>query len=662
MNSYNTENLWTLFGNEALADPLPHVQKLFECITGENIEKTLYHTPYELPQFTIFQPDVAGLGRFSYLPTGERLYVRVRSYFGTSEVKGRALVPMAFGEKRELTIVVTSISSPLKEGSIKVVIANWLTNEDADPTRGAPPRALRAPSQGAYGVSISPFVLLDSFVGKNKKTVSIGGYEALWAGSTTIIEAWDTLRDCALQTVVQRGVSNSYLAEWVAGVEKRSKVDLSIIFECGGSGLEKVINKSASKIGRSLEARRAHPNPDEFPENVPDVASALRVANYHFEHGTLLAIVDMLARDTFKGVGLTIFNVPTKFPLYLTACIFLSAFPEIARLPNTGASNAEDSANAATLVELYRASTSGTDMATGQRSSAFEAVLAVACDGAGAFTERKVSRKSQDGSVKSVYVRADGSGRSEEQASHVPYAIESMRRQGAALLQELFGHFTKETQAWDAKNKISYLGNEAFDAAVDTTSGRLARIAVSGRRKAGGSTGSAAQAWARSVRISTRAAIQRVVLETMIEMNRFLTDGTFRMCRYAAENTPEEEAVSGVATGIARNANACRVVHSDLVNYFTAGVSALITEGIPRVFPIRPNTRAKCGDCGNGFDPLWIAVRDNLAVCEECNVLFCLECYTIRVKNMVAANGGDTITLKTMNEHPQLMRCVRCVR
>ena len=662
MNSYNTENLWTLFGSEALADPLTNLQTLFECITGEHIEKTLYHTPFELPQYTLFQPDLAGLGRFSYLSTGERLYVRVRSYFGTNERTGRGLVPMEFGETRELTIVVTSIANPLKEGSVKVVIANWLANEPADPTRGAPPRAVRAPSQAVYGVSISPFVLLDSFVGKNKKTVCIGGYEALWSGSTTIIEAWDTLRDCALRTVVQRGISNNYLAEWVAGVEKRSKVDLSIIFECGGSGMEQVVGKSAAKIGRSLEARLAHPNQNEFPENVPDVTNAFRVANYHFEHGTLLAMVDMLARDTFKGVGLTVFNVPTKFPLYLTACIFLSAFPEIARLPNTGPSNAEDSANAATLVELYRASTSGTDMATGMRSSAFEAVLAVACDGAGAFTERKVSRKSQDGSVKSVYVRADASGKSEEQASHVPYAIESMRRQGAALLQELFGHFTKETQAWDAKHKISYLGKEAFDAAMGVTSGRLARIAVSDRRKAGGSTGSAAQAWARSVRISTRAAMQRVVLETVIEVNRFLTDGTFRMCRYAAENTPEEEAFSGAATGIARNANACHVVHSDLVTYFTSGVSALITEGIPRVFPIRPNTRVRCGDCGNGFDPLWVTVRDNLAVCEECNVLFCLDCYKIRVKNMIAANGGDTITLKIMNEHPQLMRCVRCVR
>ena len=662
MNSHNTENLWTLFGNDALSNPFPYVQNLFDCITNKNIETVLYHAPFELPQLSLFQSDAAGLGRFAYLPTGERLFVRVRSYFGNSEVRGRALLPIEFGERREITLVVTSISNPLKVGSLKVVIANWLTNEPPDPTRGAPPRAVRSPSQAAYGISIAPFVLLDSFAGKNKKPVSIGGYEVLWAGSSTIIESFDTLRDCALRTSVQRGISNNYLAEWVAAVSKRSKVDLSIIFECGVSTLEQVVTKTVTKIGRTIEARNAHPTRNELAETIADVPSALRLANYFFEHGTLLAMVDMLARDTFKGVGLSVFNVPTKFPLYMTTCIFLSAFPEIARLPNTGASHAEDSSNAAALIELYRSSTAGTDRATGQRSSAFEAVLAVACDGAGAFTERKLSCNSKDGSVKSVYVRADGSGKSEEHASHVPYAIESMRRQGAALVQELFGHFTRETQAWDGKNKASYLGKETFATALNTTSGRLARIAISDRRKASGSTGSAAQAWARSVRISTRAAMQRVVLEIMIELNRFLTDGTFRMCRYAAENTPEEEAVSGIATGIARNANACRVVHSDLVTYFTSGVSALITDGIPRVFPIRPNTRVRCGDCGERFDPLCVTTRDNLAVCEECNVLFCLGCYSIRVKNMIAANGGDPITLQTMNEHPHLMRCVRCVR
>ena len=150
------ETLFPIFGAEALADPLPCVQQLFDCIANEHVETVLFHTPYELPEFSVFDPDSAGLGRFAYLRTGERLYVRVRSFFGSSEVKGRALEPISFGEKREISLFLTSIMNPFKLGSVKIVIADWLTNEEIDPLRGTPPRVFRAPSQAVYGVSVAP--------------------------------------------------------------------------------------------------------------------------------------------------------------------------------------------------------------------------------------------------------------------------------------------------------------------------------------------------------------------------------------------------------------------------------------------------------------------------------------------------------------------------
>jgi hypothetical protein len=164
------------------------------------------------------------------------------------------------------------------------------------------------------------------------------------------------------------------------------------------------------------------------------------------------------------------------------------------------------------------------------------------------------------------------------------------------------------------------------------------------------------------VRSAPRDAMQRVVLELMVEVNRFVTDGTFRMCRYAPENTPSDEATARVDVGIRKNVSACRTAHSELITFFTSGVSALITEGIPRLFPMRPNTRVRCGDCGTQFNPLWIAPRDIAACCESCNVMFCTECYKIRVANMVAANDHNTLTIEAVAARPQLMQCARCVR
>lgn len=661
MNS-NADNLWTIFGHDALINPLPYVEKLFVAIKHRNVETIIYHAPYNLAKYTLFQPDVGGFGRFAYLRTGERLFVRIQSYFGNTEVGGRALYPIQYGERREITICVTTIGNPLMEGTFKVIVAEWMTNETPDTSFGVPVLATRAPSQAAYGNSVAPCVLLDSFVGKNKKTVAMGGYEVLLSGSTTVIEAYDNLRKIALKTSIQRAPINTHLAEWIVGVEKRSKPDRSLVYECGSSVLNKLHARSAAKINRRLEERNAHPSSEVEPDPVRTFVDAVRIANHFFELGTLGAMVDLLARDTFKGVNLPVFTVPIRFPLYLCACIFLSAFPEIGRLPNTGRSNAEDASNAATLIELYRSLTIGTDQSTGARTSAFEAILSVACDGVGAATTSK-SKTSSNGSVKSIYSRVEnGSVSSADEVVQVPYAIENMRRQGAALLQELFGTFTTETTTWANAKQMALLGKDAADAAFDATSSRFVEISAAERRRVTRCTGSSAMGAARAVRSSRREAMQRVVLQTMLELNQFVTDGTFRLTRYASLNTADDEAIMGVNSGIPRNMNACQWIHSELVYYFTSGASALITAGIPMSLPIRHDTVVRCGDCAATFDPLWATPRDNIATCEGCNVMFCMACYTIRVENLITANGGNTLTHEAMECHVNLRRCARCVR
>jgi hypothetical protein len=610
-------------------------------------------------QNTLVQPDVGGFGRFSYLPTGERIYARVRSFFGTSECQKRALAPIEYGETREISILVTTIENPLKSGTLKILVASWSTNEV--PHHTTPPPVCRVvPSQAAYGSSVAPFVLIDNFAGKRKNIVSIGGYEALWAGSTTIIKRWDHVRECAAETSVHRGIANSYLAEWVAGVEKRSKVDLSVIFECSDNTLKEILTKSATKVHKTLSKRQEHPDKNDAPDPcVKDFTDAVRISNSFLDQGTLAAFVDLLARDTFKGVNVSVFNAPTKFPLYLTACVLLSAFPEIARLPHTGKHNSDDKAASNVLIGMFRSLTSGWDRTSGKRTTAIEAILAVACDGTSSFGS--ANKKTPEGTLKSVYALKSGVEECEE-AKHVPYALEHMRRQGAALVQEIFGTFPTELQSWISKNNEEFLGRDTHADALETTCDRVSKLNLAERRRLSGATGSTSMATSATMRHSSRASMQRVVLEIMIEVNTFLTNGTFKAHRFAPANSPSDEATHGSKTGLEMNAVACRTAHADLITYFYSGVSALITDGIPRLVCIRAKTSVQCGDCGDDFDPLWTLPRDNLSLCGECSVLFCQACYLERMEKLKLANGGNTITACVLEENKQMLQCRRCTR
>lgn len=644
-------NLYSIFGSEALLTPLEHSYKLFEKIKNRNVETVVYHINYELEPYSLIQPDVAGFGRFSYLPTGERLFCRVRSFFGANEVFGRSLLQIEYGERREISILITSINNPLKQGAFRIIVAEWITYESRDESFGAPHAAKRAPSQAVYGTSIAPLVLIDSFVGKNKRPLSMGGYEVLWSGTTTIVESsMDTSGNVPLATSVQRGIANCQLAEWVVGVASRSKSYFPVVYACIPSAFNDVLKKNAVKINRRLEERSLAHRQDAELDPINTFSDAVAGANRFLEHTTIGAIVDLLARDTFRGVKLPIFNTPTKFPLYLTTCVFLAAFPELARLPNSGALNDEDASNASRLLQMYRSVTTGTDPATGVRTTAFEAILAVVCDGVGSIAP-------VNNGVKSGRRR---SGASADDASQV-HIIENMRRQGAALLQELFGEFADETRTWAAQKHTTLLGSSCAASAMDATSNQLVQLSTIERRRSARCTGSSASI-ARSCRSSRRDAMQRTVLGILVATNQFVSDGTFRMVRYASVNDATEDAAIGVASGIERNVNACQVVHSELASYFSVGISALIATGIPRIFPLRYGTVVVCGDCGVEFDPLGVFVRDSMANCECCNIIFCMDCYTIRVANMVAANNGNTLTVETMEAHANLMRCARCVK
>ena len=351
-------NLTSLFGEAASLKPVECMNKLLECIQGPEVTTVLYHTNYELPMYALLETAEHGFGQFCYHRTGERLFVRVRSYFGTTLVANRALEPIEIGERREITCLVTSIGNPLKEGSVKIIVAEWIPPKTIYEVRyGRPKPHALAPSQSVNAISIAPFVLLDSYV-TNDKSVSIGQYAALWSGSTTIVERYGFSAENPHKIRLDRGIANQALAEWCVNIEKRSKVDLSIVVEMSMPTWETIAAKSMKKIERVFETERNHPTKEEFLQEYPD---AINLANHFFEHGTLCAFLDLIARGTFDGIGLTVFNSPTKFPLYISACVFLAVFPELARLHSSPNAQAEERANAQALLETYRSLTTGVD-------------------------------------------------------------------------------------------------------------------------------------------------------------------------------------------------------------------------------------------------------------------------------------------------------------
>ena len=655
------ENLFSIFGSRGLDDPSRCAQELFDCIRNPSVNIVVYHTPFVLEHHTLVETEVGGFGRFSYLQTGERVYIRVRSYFGPSHVKGRALIPMCDGETREISVLVTPIERPLSEGTLKILVATMHVHE-TPAYRYKPPVCAVAPSQASYGASVAPFILLNNFAAKQKRLVSLCGYEAIWSGSTTIIKTWDNIRNCSIKTSVGRGIANCYLAEWIASVHKRTKVDLAVIFECSEDTLRSVLSKCTNKIHKTLTQRLDHPDAAEIAVDpcVNDFQESIQMANTFLEQGTLGAFVDLIARGTFSGVKVSVFNAPTRFPLYLTACVLLSAFPEMARLPHTGEHHRDDKAASNLLIGMFRSVTTGIDHTSGSRTTAIEAILAVACDGLASFCANKTSEPTPSGKLKSVYTQTTRTQEIEE-AQHIPYALEHMRRQGAALTQELFGKFPSELQNWISNQGEEFLGREAYNSALGVVFDRVSVLNVCERRRVSGATGTTSMATSLTMRHSTRESMQRVVIEMMLEVNTFVTDGTFRGARRTPTNSPADEATHGAMSGLRRNAFACRTAHADLIKYFTAGVTALITDGIPRILCIRPTTFVKCGDCGDDFDPLWTLPRESLSMCAQCSILFCQCCYLDRIKLIKTVyNDNNTITPEALAENQHILLCRRC--
>lgn len=627
----HTENLCTLFDRDALrcksAEEL--VAELSDPMLASGVECVLYSTMFSHEQFSLFSPEVGGYGTPLQLPTGELFYMRMRACIGTSPFAVRGREPFVPNETREIVTVVVGASR--KSGvHYRLVATKYDLQNDAPLALGS---LREARTRACYGCNVAPLLFVDQHV-PNTKGTSINGFGTVFCGSASFVDGIDCEKKVPLCSSVIRGFGSLTTAEWVSGarLEKRSVDHVALTSR---EDFNKQWTRATTRVDRALAERRAEQiHHASLPvETVACMQEALSMAYFVLEHATLGGLVDHIATDAYVGVSVPFFEIPTRFALYLSAAVLIAATPEMAHLPCAPEIAHEDMCNARTLMDLFHSLTSGVDEASGIRCTAIEAVLNVACD-----------------SIRSGI----------ETESRIPQAIELMRRQGAALLQELWSLPGKPTEDMSLERTKARLGDAEAMEALNRISDPMGRL-IGAERRAAGSVGSWAQNANERRRRATRAARQGVVLKTLLEINEFCTTGMFHGRRFACENTQlDNHRNGGPACGIPRNRVACNSVHDALSVFFVLGPEQCVYDGSPLCFPLRPRTRARCGGCGSVFDPRLCISRLLFGACGGCKRLFCGSCYQAFVDQLAKqaehANLGHDV-LQRISEGALCRQC-----
>lgn len=579
-------------------------------------------------------------GRPIHIPTGEMLYVRIRSSIKTTFFKPRAECPLHADETREITcLIVAGAHSAANVGVFNQLIAihrpTWwptLCHGDRTNTRVVDPSAV-------YGSNIVPFVFLSHYYPRKRGLFAVMSHAAVLTGSVTFLDgacsamkgqfAGSALlieRAAVAMNRVQRGLAVLTVAEWIANMPRLEERDASLItvMTQAQHAIEKT--KAQTRINRAFAQQRdseAHGTNALPKETCADFADAFGLTQILLEFGTLAGIVDRIACGAFDGVLVKALEMPRCFPLYLCACTLLATY-----LPCDLATSHEDRAAAESIVGVVHTLTAREHIPTGVRSTSLAALV--------------------DAAVSEV---------SSEERDHPP-AMELMRRQGSALLQEIGGLYPAKADecAHDAAREL--MGSERFIAArarVGQSNADFARAKV----RASGITGNVSCHKVREQRVSTRAQMQRVVVATMLDMNTYCATGFFRGRRYAPSNTTTEDRIF-LARGVALNRAVAPAVITSLAEFFVEGSRALIPHGIPFIFPLRPRTRTTCPGCNEAFDPRSCVARGLLSGCMACKRRFCTTCYASMARTLVAASGSKVPSDGFVQQNTALLECKGC--
>ena len=638
--------LESMFSDEERATEPPDalVARILTPTTAPDVESVWFSSTVQADDDDTRFRCAPGFGIPVPLPTGETLYVRVRSSIGTTFIKPVFDSELEANETREITfLIVCGPRSSRPMGAFNQLLAVRRPTHTPQLYACSATKGQVVNSSASYGSNVWPIVFLSHYCPRKRGLFSLMDHAAILTGSTTFTDAAGSgsrqavvngrgihveQRSVPPNNRIQRGLSILTVAEWVANVARLEERDEGIVTPMTQAQFDSERQKTVRRVDRALAAARdaeAHAKDGELPaETCSNFADTVFVGRLLTEFGTLGGIVDRIACGAFEGVLLKSVEMPRSVPLYLSACVLLATY-----LPCEYPAVREDRAAAESIVGVVNNLVGCHHVATGVLSTSFAGLVEAALSEA-----------------------------TSEETDITP-AMELMRRQGAALLQELSALQPVRAEEDAQSASRSFLGQARFAAARDRVLSPIVQHAKNATR-ASGVTGSETPHELRLQRVSSRAQMQRVVISMMLNVNEYCATGFFRGRRYAPQNTSLEDTLMGPACGVARNRAASQAVVASLIEMFHEGPRALVPLGVPILFPLRARTRSTCTGCAATFDPRTCLARGLLSGCTSCKRRFCPTCYAAMARTIKSAGGSACSSDAFIHANPALLQCVSC--
>lgn len=617
-----------------------------------NVEKMVVRTSFSMASHRIFDAVQGGFGRHLKTRCGEASFLRVRSFLNQSCATvdaGRATMPMAPGEIREIVVVTLDQDSYMRDGSIATLRCTCVPTPmlESAAVAATPTPAELAPSS-IYGLSMLPILLVDRHVKKPKKAdLTFKGFPILLFASIDVtVEAKIASNGVPVpsKSALMRAPSIMAFTEWILGVDAPSRYPMStcMISRMSIKEYEFEHAKLCAKMNAHFQRERDHPTVDDLGEQTAiDCDPAKKVAAILSECTTLGFVLDLQASATFESAHLPFFSDPCGFPLYASICVVLAATPSLIQhwVPNNDAFN-EETRSVAKVFDAFKATTPGT-------TTLLETLVQLALE-----------------------QMAAPSGRQQHQANK-PLSSEHMRRQGVTICHELCTRLHEDVVDHFSAVDASFCGDEAVREARAT----LVPAFLSERSKIDARAfdvrGSTRQQRTEGSRCASRTARLRHLLQTMIDVNEVLQTGIFRMRREyeanegeaAVRHSPSSSGASGSAEErVMLNVEAWNTATAAATAYLVQGPFALLEGRGFACFPLRHRTRAKCGACKAPFRFEETIGRSRLSHCPTCHAYYCGECYSAKVAEVRSRTGLESVSSEQVVSNRDVLFCSACAK